>query len=190
MSGAGDKVPPSPGGESGNSSTTVSKLSTVLRKALAFNSQPSENSFPELPDVLVWVRFGLAAAYGYFAGTRGVRSGILPLQAFNLIVFVPVVYCRLYLMAPAGVFPGKTVFAGSFQALALFLLIWIYFYTLLHEDDEMKLAAMLVNSSAGSVDEAASAATQDPMSGGGVRGGETQQEQEAAVNIGMEDHEF
>lgn len=138
------------------------RLATVLRKAVAFHSHPTEETFPELPDVLVWFRFSLAVAYGLYLGLSGVRSSVYVLQALNLITFVPVLYCRLYLgisdfagasstlsstsssSSSSSSFGSQIVFAGTMNALALTLLLWIYFFTAQHEDDERKLASLLV----------------------------------------------
>jgi len=129
------------------------RLVTVFRKAVAFQSHPTEETFPELPDVLIWFRFSLAVAYGLYLGLSGVRSSVYILQALNLITFVPVLYCRLYLgisdfagasSSSSSSFGSQIGFAGTANALALTLLIWIYFFTAQHEDDERKLTSLLV----------------------------------------------
>lgn len=86
---------------------TVEKVKEVLKKAFAINSKPTEESFPELPDVLVWFRFILAVAYGTYLGLSGARSGVMPLQALNLICFVPLMYCRLYLGIDSETFASQ-----------------------------------------------------------------------------------
>ena len=126
------------------SSSFIENFKSVLKKALALNSKPTEESFPELPEVLVWLRFLLAVAYGAFLGIKDVRSGTMPLQALNLIAFVPVMYCRFYLGAGAEVFPTQVIFSGLFNALALCVLIWLYYFTLHHEEEEAKLSSFLV----------------------------------------------
>jgi hypothetical protein len=40
-----------------NNAAVKSSVSDILKKALAINSKPTEESFPELPDVLIWARF-------------------------------------------------------------------------------------------------------------------------------------
>jgi hypothetical protein len=124
--------------------TDEEKFKAVLKKALAINSKPTEESFPELPDVLLWIRFFLGIVCGTYFGLKGVRSGTMPLQCLNLICFVPLLYARVYLGAATEVFPSQVLFSGTFQALALSLLIWIYFFTAEHAEQEVKMIALLV----------------------------------------------
>lgn len=125
------------------------KLRETLKKAVAINSKPTTETFPELPQVLIWIRFVLGAAYGTYMGLQGVKGGARLLQAVNLIGFLPYIYCRLYLgiseNGEEGSFGTSTiVFSGTAQAVALALLIWTYLYTAQMEDEELKLAALLV----------------------------------------------
>lgn len=122
------------------------KVKSVIVKALAVNSKPTEQSFPELPDVLIWFRGALGLAYGMYLGLKGIRSGSAPVQAVNLITFIPFLYCRLFLGVEGDHFASQMYFSGTFNALALFMLIWIYLYTTEHEEDEMRLASLLVSS--------------------------------------------
>ncbi|EEC49425.1 predicted protein [Phaeodactylum tricornutum CCAP 1055/1] len=123
---------------------SIPKLKATLAKALAFNSKPTEETFPEFPKVLIWFRFLLGLSYGLYLGLNDYRSGTLPLQALNLITFLPVMYAKLYLGMDGDHFQTQTVFAGTFQAMSLCLLIWIYLFTAAHEADESKLASLLV----------------------------------------------
>ena len=50
----------------------------------------------------------------------------------------------IILQADNDSFGGKLLFAGLPNAMALVLLIWIYFFTLNHEDEEQKLKSLLV----------------------------------------------
>ena len=123
------------------------KLGTIIhciKKSAALASQPTEETFPELPEVLIWIRFALATVYGAFLGHKGIRGGIMVMQTLNLVVFVPVLYCRLYLGCPPGAFSTQIIFSGTPNALALALLIWIYCFTAQHADEEAKLAVFLV----------------------------------------------
>lgn len=126
----------------------------VLRQAASINSQPTEESFPELPDVLVWMRAALGLSYGYVLGTKGAKSGALVLQALNLITFVPVVYCRLFLGTSAGTFDMPVLFAGTIPAVALAVLVWIMGYTAAHTSDEQLLASLLLVANASNPAEA------------------------------------
>ena len=124
---------------------TIDRIKEVLKKALAMNSKPTEESFPELPEVLIWQRFLFGVLYGFYLGLNGVRSGVMPLQALNLICFVPLVYVRLFLGADSETFVSQALFSGTFQAVAICLLIWIYFFTADHPDDEAKLSTLLAS---------------------------------------------
>jgi hypothetical protein len=138
------------------------KKKSVLAKALALNSKPTEESFPELPTVLIWFRFLLAVTYGTFLGMKDIRSGAMILQSLNLVAFVPVVYCRLYLGTGADVFPSEIIFSGLFPAVCLSLLIWIYFFTAQHEADEAKLVELLLVTPSVDEGEAANVLSQEP----------------------------
>jgi hypothetical protein len=120
------------------------KIECAFRKAIAFNSHPTEESFPELPTVLLWLRFGLAAGYGCMLGYQGTRSFLMLIQTLNLLAFVPVMYCRLYLRASEDTFRMQTVFSGLFQAIALALLLWIYGFTAAHESQVEQLNSLLL----------------------------------------------
>ena len=117
-------------------------------KFISFGSRPTATTFPELPDCLIWLRFVLAVSYGIFYlgptamdNTRGATPLIM---ALNFISFAPMVYCMIILQADNDSFGGKLLFAGLPNAMALVLLIWIYFFTLNHEDEEQKLKSLLV----------------------------------------------
>ena len=69
------------------------KIKPALQKAVSIQSNPTEESFPELPDVLVWVRAILALLYGCYAGRQPLVGGAVVFQALNLLTFVPYLYC-------------------------------------------------------------------------------------------------
>ena len=119
------------------------KIEAILQKAAAFGSKPTEETFSELPKVLVWMRFVVGASYGYYLGANGVRSGVMPLQAMNVIVFIPMMYLRFYLGAPQDAFASQSFFSGTFNAFALCMLIWITMFTAQHEAEESLLVQAL-----------------------------------------------
>jgi hypothetical protein len=132
------------------------KIKPALRKAVTIQLNPTEESFPELPDVLVWVRAILAVLYGCYVGYyQQMRGGAVVFQALNLLTFVPYFYCKFYLGASAGVFDMQIMFGGTPQGLCLFLLVWIYFFTAANSDDEAKLAALLLDPDYNGTDAAA-----------------------------------
>ena len=148
------------------SAEKTEKFKEILKKALTFNLAPTEESFPELPEVLVWMRFFIAIFYGVFLGLKQVVSGTMPLQALNLICFVPVMYCRLYLGVSADTFNTEVIFSGTFNAVALCILIWIYYFTAEHSEDEAKMVTLLVSVAASQDD--GTAAGLEGASGGDV----------------------
>jgi hypothetical protein len=126
------------------------KIKVILRKAIAVNSKPTPETFPELPTVLIWFRCVLAIAYGTYLGSGSVsgkmlRGGTMMLHTLNLIAFIPVMYCRLWLGTQVEGYGLQLLTAGLFPALALAMLLWIYFFTAAHEESEGKLAAMLIS---------------------------------------------
>ena len=127
--------------------TTREKIRSIVNKGFAMNSKPTEASFPERPDFLVIIRFVLGVTFGTYLGWNGTRSGVMVLQALNLIAFIPVMYCRWFLYVEQGHFDTQIIFSGTFHALAVCLLIWIYFFTAQHTEEEDRLAALLISTS-------------------------------------------
>ncbi len=124
------------------------KCTVVLQKALAVNSQPTEQTFPELPHVIIWMRFVIAVVYGTVLGIRNVRGSIMILNTVNLITFIPYMYCRFYLNVTMDSYSHQPLFyVGLLPAVALALLIWIYFFTL-HHEMEIELLAKFILSNA------------------------------------------
>jgi hypothetical protein len=142
-----------------NNAAVKSSVSDILKKALAINSKPTEESFPELPDVLIWARFVIGLFFGFYYGLKDARGGVLPLQVLNLVCFVPVLYCRLYLGLESNVYASNLIFAGTFQAVALFLLIWLYFYTRNHGQEEANLVKLLLNTTVAATNDVLDQAT-------------------------------
>lgn len=116
-----------------------------LAKFFAINSKPTKETFPELPDMIVWFRCILAIVYGLWLGTRGVArtGGANAIFGLNFVAFVPVVYCSTFLGADQESYNNRLLFAGVVNAVALLMLIWIYMYTLDHEADEQILSTFL-----------------------------------------------
>jgi hypothetical protein len=120
-------------------------MTTLLKKSVSFNSKPTIETFPELPNIVIWVRCILAIFYGVWLGVGSVsRGGAGVMFGLNFITFLPIVYCSTYLRADQDSYGTKIFFGGVANSLALMLLIWVYFYTVEHADDELKLADALV----------------------------------------------
>mmetsp|Transcript_25784 Transcript_25784/g.39610 ORF Transcript_25784/g.39610 Transcript_25784/m.39610 type:complete len:158 (-) Transcript_25784:79-552(-) len=123
---------------------------SLFNKLAAWNSKPTYATFPELQDVIIWLRMFLAIFYGLHLGFSQTKGGVGVLFGLNVVTFLPVLYCNTYLAADTESYPNLT-FAGVPNALALLLLIWIYLYTSEYADDESQLAsafAMIANNMA------------------------------------------
>jgi hypothetical protein len=55
-------------------------------------------------------------------------------------------YTNFYLGVDSESFGMKLIFSGTFNALALCMLIWLYLYTAANEGDGLRMAALLVSS--------------------------------------------
>jgi hypothetical protein len=131
------------------------KQSTPLQKFFAMNSKPTKDTFPELPDMVVWMRFILALTYGAWLGLGAMSTGgANVIFGLNFVTFVPIVYCSTYLGADSDSYDTKIFFSGVINSVALLLLIWTYFYTLEHAEDEAKFSAALANAVTGAVNAA------------------------------------
>jgi hypothetical protein len=121
---------------------------SILSKFLSINSKPTKETFPELPNVLVWFRFVLAVIYGTYLGVVAPQrsSGANLLFGFNWIVFVPSIYCTTFLGAEQASYDNKILFSGVLSTSALMLLIWTYLYTSENEVDVQAMASILANS--------------------------------------------
>ena len=132
----------------------MSSLKSVLQKLTSINSKPNAESFPELPTCVVWIRCAIAIAYGSWLGLGTQRGGAGIIMGLNLVAFLPFMYCSTFLMADIESYGSKILFSGVLNAICLLLLIWMYFYTLEHEDDEKLIVSALLG--AMSSDSAAS----------------------------------
>jgi hypothetical protein len=91
------------------------------------------------------VRCGLAVLYGtWLAFGRLAREGAGLLMGVNLITFLPFIFCSTYLGANIDSFGSKILLSGTVNAIGLFLLIWIYCYTLEHEEEEKTIISALL----------------------------------------------
>jgi hypothetical protein len=125
--------------------TKKMRLRELLKKAVAVNSQPTEDSFPELPDILFWLRAMIGVAYGYYLGHIKARNGVMLLHTLNLIGMIPILYCRFYLGTQPDQYGGLKLFwSGLVPGIALCLLVWIYVFTATHEREEELLNSLLV----------------------------------------------
>ena len=124
----------------------TTKAASNWKRMVAINSKPSKETYPELAQNLIWVRFVLAIIYGTYLGlynTSRTWAGLM--LGLNFITFLPIIYCSTFLGADNESYGNKVFFGGVLQSVSLMFLIWIYFFTTDHEDVEMKLTEMLVS---------------------------------------------
>lgn len=57
-------------------SAQLSTTMSIRSKLFAFQSKPTASTFPELPDIIIWVRIVLGAAYGVNLGLKDEVGGV------------------------------------------------------------------------------------------------------------------
>lgn len=124
-------------------SETTEKKASTLSKFLAIGSKPTQDTFPELPEALTWMRLVMAIGYGLSLGANVTQGAIPILYALNFMTFGPILYAVVVLQADNDSYGNTLLFAGLHNSIALVLLIWIYFYTKAHENEEMALTGLL-----------------------------------------------
>ena len=86
----------------------------------------------------------------------------------NVITFIPILYMNYYLNVNTDTFKGLN-FAGVQNGIALMLLVWVLFFTMLHEDEEQILSTAsalmntIINSAGGEGDSDGTAASSATM---------------------------
>jgi hypothetical protein len=116
------------------------RFGDILKKFTAIGSKPTPDSFPELVDCMIWLRFGIALAFGLYLGSITMTGGVYCIFGLNLITFIPIFYCQFLLVADMDAYKSSLYFAGVPNAFALFLLIWILCFTWQYSDEETKVA--------------------------------------------------
>jgi|AntRauTorckE5430_2_1112549.scaffolds.fasta_scaffold00742_1 hypothetical protein len=87
--------------------------------------------------------YGISLGYREitFDATLGGSIGLI--MGLNVIIFVPIVYLNYYLYAETSTYKALN-FQGSPNALALMILIWTIFVTMLHENEENALTNAVI----------------------------------------------
>jgi hypothetical protein len=129
----------------------MTKIKALLSKFFDLGSKPNLETFPELPQVVIWVRAILGLIFGAYMGLVAKQGAAGLILGLNVITFIPTIYCKSMLLADIESYGMSVQFGGVTNALALSVLIWIYGYTWRHSDAEAKLGhlAALIRSSAG-----------------------------------------
>mmetsp|Transcript_16449 Transcript_16449/g.24611 ORF Transcript_16449/g.24611 Transcript_16449/m.24611 type:complete len:151 (-) Transcript_16449:40-492(-) len=119
------------------------------KKFTAYKSSPSVDTYPSLPDAITWMRLFLGLTYGLSLGYRestcdsSLEGAIGLIMGLNVIVFLPILYLNFFLNAQTDSYKALN-FQGSPNALALMMLIWTIFFTMLHENEENTLANAVI----------------------------------------------
>jgi hypothetical protein len=120
---------------------TLKRFNIILQKLAAIGSKPTPESFPELEDCIVWLRFVLAIGYGTYLGST--PGALACLFGLNVITFIPILYCQMILLADMDAYKNLH-FAGVLNALAMMILTWIFGFTRHFSADELKMASIVV----------------------------------------------
>uniref|UniRef100_A0A6U3V0M2 Uncharacterized protein n=1 Tax=Ditylum brightwellii TaxID=49249 RepID=A0A6U3V0M2_9STRA len=112
------------------------------KKFISFQSRPNYNTFPGLPDCITTVRLILGLIYGLSLAYRSMHGGVGVIFGLNVITFVPIFYINSFLSADVDSYKSLN-FVGVANAMGLMLLVWIYFFTLTHEEEEAAFAASI-----------------------------------------------
>mmetsp|Transcript_16334 Transcript_16334/g.19960 ORF Transcript_16334/g.19960 Transcript_16334/m.19960 type:complete len:156 (+) Transcript_16334:160-627(+) len=120
------------------------------KKFTAFNSSPTASSYPDLPQSITYLRLFLGLAYGISLGFREnipgthLNGSIGIIFGLNVVTFLPILYMSFYLNVDTDTYKGLN-FAGTFNGMAVMTLVWVIFFTMLHEEEEKILIDNLLN---------------------------------------------
>jgi hypothetical protein len=117
----------------------MTKIKAILSKFFDVGSKPNLETFPELPQVVIWLRAILGLAFGAYMGLVAKKGAVGLILGLNVITFIPTIYCKTMLLADVESYGMSLQFGGVTNALALGVLVWIYGYTWRHSDAESKL---------------------------------------------------
>lgn len=123
----------------------------TLKKFLSFNSKPTSTTYPTLPENITYLRLFLGFTYGLSLALRENLSQTLNgsaglLFGLNVITFIPIVYMNYYLNVETETYNGVN-FVGVTNAMAFMVLVWVLFFTMLHEEEEnVMIQGLVLNS--------------------------------------------
>lgn len=116
-----------------------------MSKLSSFRSNPSHETFPELPDAILWIRIVLGVTYGISLGLRNQVGFAGIMFATNVVTFLPILYINSYLNADTDSYKNGLNFVGVPNAMATCMLVWIIMFTHEHGEEERAFAAAAVN---------------------------------------------
>ena len=168
----------------GATATIAPAKKSIFAKLTDYQSKPTEEMFPELPDILIWIRIVLGVLYGVSLGLRNQVEWVGILFALNVTTMLPTVYVSAFLGATEDNFKQGLTFVGVPNAMATCLLVWIMVFTHQHEEEESAFARAIVQK----VVDAATAAASDGE--GGSDGESVADGGASAADSAGEDREF
>ena len=120
----------------------------------------------------IGLAYGVSLGYRESSDDQTLKGTIGLIFGLNVIAFLPIIYLNLYLNANIESYKGLN-FVGVQNALALMMLVWIIFFTMIHEEEEIAFNALIqtvvktvVNEAGGEGsegDDAAAAETFQPV---------------------------
>jgi hypothetical protein len=87
--------------------------------------------------------YGLSLGYRESIRDSSLEGTIGLIMGLNVIVFLPILYLNFFLNAQTDSYKALN-FQGSPNAMALMMLIWTIFFTMLHENEENTLANAVI----------------------------------------------
>lgn len=119
------------------------------KKFTTFNSSPTATTYPELPQNITYLRLFLGLAYGISLAfrenipTTTLNGSIGLIFGLNVVTFIPIIYMSFYLNVDTDSYKNLN-FAGVINGMATMILVWVIFFTMLHEDEEKILSNALL----------------------------------------------
>jgi len=101
------------------------------------------NIIPYYTCNLSGLAYGLSLGYRESICDSSLEGTIGLIMGLNVIVFLPILYLNFFLNAQTDSYKALN-FQGSPNAMALMMLIWTIFFTMLHENEENTLANAVI----------------------------------------------
>jgi hypothetical protein len=118
-------------------------------------TNPLQEEFPELHNVLFWLRLVIAAALGVAVGLADITGSTGVATFVAVAVVLPYVYYAVYLEVDVADYgAGALVTEGLMPALGMFVLTWMTVYTAMH-GTPVALPHPVVDAPPAAVDDAA-----------------------------------
>merc|ERR1719401_2360637 len=114
-----------------------------ISQFFTYSSSPTKESFPQLPDCIIWMRLSIGFFYGIYLGVTDYFGGIGLFVGVSMITFIPLSYVDKFLKGNTESYEGLT-FKGVLNALSMLTLVWVSIATMNHPEDESRLTMALM----------------------------------------------